>query len=198
MTVPISTYRIQFHKGFTFKDFNKILPYLHKLGVDTIYASPIFKAIPGSTHGYDVTCPLEINPEIGTEEELFAIAAELKKLGMKWLQDIVPNHMSFHPHNTWLMDVLKNGKKSVYSNYFDIDFSAADGRLMVPFLGQSLAEAIEDKSIQITEKENEFYIVTGDDFWPVNSATTKALAKANLSAINSSAESLQRIAESQY
>src|SRR3978361_206654 len=106
---PISTYRLQFHKGFTFSDFKKILPYLHELGVKTIYASPIFEATPGSNHGYDVVNPHRINPEIGTMSELKEISTILKAQGIGWLQDIVPNHMAFHPNNDWLMDVLENG-----------------------------------------------------------------------------------------
>ena len=65
---PISTYRIQFHKDFPFRRLQEIIPYLQQLGVKTLYASPIFEATPGSTHGYDATNPLQINPEIGTEE----------------------------------------------------------------------------------------------------------------------------------
>jgi maltooligosyltrehalose synthase len=62
---PVCTYRLQFHKGFTFNDFKAILPYLQDIGVKTIYASPIFAAVPDSNHGYDVTDPHRINPEIG-------------------------------------------------------------------------------------------------------------------------------------
>ena len=64
---PVATYRIQFHKDFTFHDLERIIPYLQKLGIKTIYASPIFTATPGSTHGYDGLDPNTINPEIGTE-----------------------------------------------------------------------------------------------------------------------------------
>ncbi|RZK78013.1 MAG: malto-oligosyltrehalose synthase, partial [Pedobacter sp.] len=117
---PISTYRIQFHSEFTFSDFEQIIPYLHQLGIKTIYASPIFEAVPGSMHGYDAVNPDKINPELGTLEQLRKIAAQLKEWGMSWIQDIVPNHMGFHHHNTWLMDVLKNGDNSAYRNYFDI------------------------------------------------------------------------------
>src|SRR4051812_8844878 len=117
---PISTYRIQFHQGFTFRDFRKVIPYLYELGVKTIYASPIFEAVPGSNHGYDVINPHRINPEIGTLEELQEISSELKQKEMYWLQDIVPNHMAFHPNNAWLMDVLKKGPDSRYVGCFDI------------------------------------------------------------------------------
>lgn len=144
---PVSTYRIQFHKGFNFKEFEAVIPYLSKLGIKTIYASPIFKAVPGSMHGYDVTDPLTINPEIGTLSELRRISKKLRKLGIGWLQDIVPNHMAFNPANSWLMDVLKKGKKSRYSGYFDILW---EDKLMVPFLGSSFDDALAEGEITIT------------------------------------------------
>ena len=92
---PIATYRLQFHKGFTFKDFENAFSYLQKLGVSTIYASPIFESIPGSTHGYDGLNPHNINQEIGTLEELQTISKKLAQENIGWLQDIVPNHMAF-------------------------------------------------------------------------------------------------------
>jgi maltooligosyltrehalose synthase len=144
---PVSTYRIQFHKDFTFKHLQGIIPYLRQLGIKTLYASPIFEATPGSMHGYDVVDPLKINPEIGTLEELRTISTQLKELGINWLQDIVPNHMAYHPNNKWLMDVLENGKESTYASYFDIgwDSDVYGGRIMVPFLGVSFDEAVDQK-----------------------------------------------------
>src|SRR5829696_7547531 len=111
---PIATYRIQFHKNFTFSDFQNTLPYLQKLGVSTIYASPIFEAVPGSTHGYDGLNPHRINPEIGNIEQLRVISQQLSAGSISWLQDIVPNHMAFHPKNDWLVDVLEKGPQSSY------------------------------------------------------------------------------------
>ena len=115
---PTSTYRIQFHRHFTFSDFERIIPYLDKLGVRTLYASPIVEAVPGSVHGYDSVNPQRINPEIGTETQLRAISRQLQQRGMQWIQDIVPNHMAFHPHNAWLMDVLEKGPLSNYASFF--------------------------------------------------------------------------------
>ncbi|WP_276133156.1 malto-oligosyltrehalose synthase [Polluticoccus soli] len=136
---PVSTYRIQFHKEFTFDDLEQIIPYLAKLGVGAIYASPIFKAVPGSNHGYDSVDPLTINPDIGTEDQLRSISRKLKEHGIGWIQDIVPNHMAYHSSNEWLMHVLEHGPKSEYAPVFDIDWQQ---KLMVPFLGGSLEEAL--------------------------------------------------------
>src|SRR5882724_7730714 len=76
-TRPLSTYRLQFHKGFRFTDAVRILPYLHSLGISHIYSSPILKARTGSTHGYDITDHNQLNPEVGSYEELKELVAEL-------------------------------------------------------------------------------------------------------------------------
>jgi maltooligosyltrehalose synthase len=149
MTInPISTYRIQFNKDFTFTDLEKIIPYLHQLGVRTVYASPIFESAPGSTHGYDATDPCKINPEIGTEEQLVNISRELKKKNMFWLQDIVPNHLAFHEKNQRLMDVLQYGQSSTFASWFDVLWDHPDfkGKLMVPFKDSELEKQIRSKA----------------------------------------------------
>src|SRR5438105_4177427 len=136
MNNPVATYRLQFHSEFTFDAFERIIPYLQKLGVSTIYASPVFEATPGSTHGYDGVNPHRINPEIGTEKQLKAISQKLKHDNINWLQDIVPNHMGFHQNNPWLMDLLEKGKLSLYANFFDAVWTSPlfrDEPLMVPF-----------------------------------------------------------------
>lgn len=198
MYKPASTYRIQFHKDFNFSSLDKIIPYLIDLGIDTLYASPIFEAIPGSTHGYDVVNPHYINPEIGTEKELLALAKKLKDAGISWLQDIVPNHMAFHPANLWLMDVLKKGTESSFATFFDIDLNQGDGRLMVPFLGEDLESAIENKSIRLKEVNGEFFLNTGESSWPVNEETTVKLLNENLKMRNNDPAFLKQITDAQH
>ena len=138
---PSATYRIQFHKDFRFRDLQPLLPYLARLGITTIYASPIFKARSGSTHGYDVTSAWQLNPEIGTMAEFEALQKSVKEHQLTWLQDIVPNHMAFHPDNKWLMDVFEKGPASRYYKAFDINWNYPDaalkGKVMEPFLGTS-------------------------------------------------------------
>src|SRR4029453_4410526 len=93
LVTPVATYRLQFHKGFGFKDAIKLVPYLASLGISHLYASPFLKARPGSPHGYDVIDHNAVNPEIGTERELNELIALLKKHGMGMVLDLVPNHM---------------------------------------------------------------------------------------------------------
>src|SRR3954453_21516378 len=69
-SIPESTYRLQLHKGFTFDDAVRIVPYLARLGITHCYASPYLKSTSGSMHGYDVVEHGVINPEIGGEEGL--------------------------------------------------------------------------------------------------------------------------------
>ncbi len=137
MHYPSATYRVQLNSEFTFKHLAEIIDYLHELGISTIYAAPITTSRKNSVHGYDVVDPSVINPQIGTLEELRALAAKLKEYNMNWLQDIVPNHMSFSEENQRLMDVLERGVDSPYYTYFDIDWQHknADGKLWVPVLG---------------------------------------------------------------
>ncbi|MES2828435.1 MAG: malto-oligosyltrehalose synthase [Bacteroidota bacterium] len=176
MLNPQSTYRIQFHSNFTFKELEEIVPYLRQLGIGAIYASPIFMSVPGSMHGYDGVDPNRINPELGTLNDLKRIAKKLKEAGISWIQDIVPNHMGFHHLNTWLMDVLRNGEKSVYRNHFDIiskDLEADP--LMAPFLGAELDSVIENKELSLVKKDSEDFLKYHDSLWPLRNGTNLSL-----------------------
>ena len=179
MNNPISTYRIQFHKDFNFDDFEKIIPYLQKLGVSTIYASPIFTSTPGSTHGYDGMNPHQISPELGTEEQLKEISRRLKSLNLNWLQDIVPNHMAFHPNNLWLMDVLEKGRQSVYASFFDIDWESRlnNGKLLVPFLGAPIQEVVNNE-IKLEYNGNRFVFNYFDSLYPLNPQSYAEILKS--------------------
>jgi (1->4)-alpha-D-glucan 1-alpha-D-glucosylmutase len=171
MQSPSSTYRIQLHAGFTFRDLEGIIDYLHELGISTVYASPITCAVKGSLHGYDGTNPSAINPEIGTEEDLDRLSALLKKYQMSWLQDIVPNHMAYTPDNPWLLDVLEKGEDSEFHRFFDIDWDHPDAslshRLMAPFLGESLEDSLKKGVIRLEYSSRGFNFRVNDDPYPV-------------------------------
>uniref|UniRef100_I2Q0B7 Malto-oligosyltrehalose synthase n=1 Tax=Desulfovibrio sp. U5L TaxID=596152 RepID=I2Q0B7_9BACT len=153
MTAPVSTYRLQFTRDFTFAQCGKVLDYLATLGVSHIYASPIFRARAGSTHGYDVCDHQEINPELGGEEAFRELAAQARERGLGWIQDIVPNHMAVSGDNKILVDVLENGTSSRYYHYFDIDwdhpYESIKGRMLAPFLGNFYGTTLENGEIVI-------------------------------------------------
>ncbi|MFD1256029.1 malto-oligosyltrehalose synthase [Mucilaginibacter terrae] len=175
MNNPVATYRLQFHSAFTFDDFERMISYLQKLGVSTIYASPVFEATPGSTHGYDGVNPLQINPEIGTDKQLRALSSKLKNLGINWLQDIVPNHMGFHQNNQWLMDVLEKGKLSFYASFFDAVWTSPlfkDEPMMVPFLGSTLEEIVNNGELRIAYLPQQGLVLQyADNVYPIKAAS---------------------------
>lgn len=167
--LPTSTYRVQLHAGFTFRDLAAILDYLYELGISTIYASPVTQAIMGSQHGYDVTGPQTINPEIGTEAEWEQITQTLKQRGMTWLQDIVPNHMAYASSNSWLFDVLERGKASEFYSFFDIQDAGerTDKQLMAPFLGNTLTECLQNRELSLDLTDRGLVIRYYENFYPV-------------------------------
>ncbi len=79
--IPASTYRFQFHKDFTLAKAQELIDYLSELGVTDVYSSPLLKARPGSTHGYDCVDHNKINDEIGTLEQFNKFSSSLKEKG---------------------------------------------------------------------------------------------------------------------
>lgn len=168
---PHTTYRIQFHKDFNFSHLEAALSYLQQLGVDTIYASPILTSTPGSRHGYDGIDVNQLNPELGTLADLRRIRKKLDQYGIKWLQDIVPNHMAFHTANAWLMDILEFGKASRYKSYFDTCYHGnmfAPGKLMVPVLKTELQQAIKEGELAVVRHDDKLYLRYGSDRYPLS------------------------------
>lgn len=150
--IPASTYRFQFHAGFRFEDARRLLPYLDKLGITDLYASPLLQACAGSTHGYNVADPRRLNPELGTEADFDSLARALKKRKMGLLLDIVPNHMAASPENPWWWDVLEKGPHSRYAPYFDIAWSAqgtGSPKLKLPLLGEAFEQALSEGKFRL-------------------------------------------------
>ena len=148
MRIPISTYRLQFNRDFRFTDALRLVDYLHELGITDLYASPILKARPGSTHGYDVTDPTRLNPELGTLEEFEELCRALQARGMGLILDIVPNHMAASLDNPWWFDVLEKGEGSAYAQFFDVNWESK--KVLLPILGKPYGEALDNHELRIT------------------------------------------------
>jgi (1->4)-alpha-D-glucan 1-alpha-D-glucosylmutase len=148
----IATYRLQFTPAFGFRAARAVLPYLRDLGISHLYASPIARATCGSQHGYDVCDPREVNPDLGTYDDLVALLKEVRAHGMGWIQDIVPNHLAMCPHNPFLWDVLTFGQRSRWAFLFDIDWTLPDfpGRILLPILGDSYAHLLQAGAFRLT------------------------------------------------
>jgi (1->4)-alpha-D-glucan 1-alpha-D-glucosylmutase len=172
LRIPVATYRLQFNRRFRFQDAQTLVPYLHQLGVSDLYASPIFKARLGSPHGYDVTDPSQLNPELGTEIEFKALVQKLKRYKMGLLLDIVPNHMAISPENPWWMDFLENGLCSPYAAFFDIDWSPAlENRVLLPILDSPYRKALENQELTLTLEGTGLFVRYHDYRWPLDVKT---------------------------
>ncbi len=99
-------------KGVTSK-----LNYLKELGIGAIYLTPIFKA--NTNHRYDTLDYFEIDPRLGDLSDLKELVKKAHELDILVCLDLVFNHTSFfHP---FFQDILKNGKKSKYYDFYMIE-----------------------------------------------------------------------------
>jgi (1->4)-alpha-D-glucan 1-alpha-D-glucosylmutase len=152
--VPLVTYRFQFTADFGFQAAADLVPYLAKLGVSHLYASPYLKARPGSTHGYDIVDHNAINPELGGIDGFERLVGALRQHGIKQILDFVPNHMGVGgSDNAWWLDVLEWGQDSPYAGYFDIDWDPdrryLQSKILVPFLGDQYGAVLESGALEL-------------------------------------------------
>ncbi|MFT3781967.1 MAG: malto-oligosyltrehalose synthase [Nibricoccus sp.] len=156
--VPVCTYRVQLNGRFTFNDLGGLLPYFTSLGVTDFYLSPIFSAVPGSLHGYDVTDYCKINPEIGGGDGFDLLTKRLRGADCDVVLDFVPNHMGIAGMlNRWWCDVLENGRMSPYARFFDIHWkeagSAGRPRVLVPILEDHYGKILEQGKITLVYQD---------------------------------------------
>jgi (1->4)-alpha-D-glucan 1-alpha-D-glucosylmutase len=160
---PAATYRLQLNGAFTFAQAAGIVDYLDRLGISDIYASPIFKARPGSLHGYDVLDHSEVNEELGGEDGLRFLAAALRERGMSLILDLVPNHMCIAgAENQRWSDVLENGPSSPSASFFDIDWAPPKedlhDKVLLPVLGDQYGRVLESGEIKVVREGGSFLV----------------------------------------
>jgi (1->4)-alpha-D-glucan 1-alpha-D-glucosylmutase len=178
--IPVSTYRLQFNYTFTFLDAARVIPYLHNLGISDVYASSYLKAVPGSLHGYDLTDPTSLNPEVGTAEDYEVFVQALKAHGMGHILDVIPNHMGIAgSSNPWWLDVLENGPSSSYAAFFDIDWrpikAELEDKVLLPILGDLYGVVLENQEITLDYAKGNFWIHYGDYRLPVSSKSCRMI-----------------------
>jgi (1->4)-alpha-D-glucan 1-alpha-D-glucosylmutase len=180
---------LQFNRWFTFAQAREIVPYLRKLGVSDIYASPYFQASPESMHGYDITDHNQLNAAIGSREEYDSFVGELRTHQMGQILDFVPNHMGvMQPGNKWWMDVLENGPSSMYAPYFDIDWhpikSDLHDKVLLPILTDQYGRVLERGEFKVQFEEGAFCLEYRSQRLPIAPGTYRyvlELALENLS-----------------
>lgn len=173
---PQATYRLQFNAGFTFADAHAIVAYLADLGISHVYASSYLTAAPGSTHGYDVTDPTRLDPELGPTDEYARWVAALRARGMAHILDVVPNHMGIAGSaNAWWQDVLENGESSLYANVFDIDWHPLklelEDKVLLPVLADAYGAVLERQELRLVYADGAFTIRYVDRIFPIGPGT---------------------------
>ena len=215
--VPSATYRLQFNRDCTLAQARALVAYLHELGISHIYASSLLKAVPGSRHGYDICDFQQLNPDLGTPDDLAKLHDELAQRQMGLVLDVVPNHMGIDGRNNrWWWDVLMHGTGSRYAGCFDIDWEAADprlqGKVAMPILAERYNEALVNGSIRVVENEGALClqyashtlpVSPGSLSWllrrpvkPVPAGETKAI-RAGLAELNHSPQALDEFIQKQ-
>ncbi|QMV17871.1 malto-oligosyltrehalose synthase [Granulicella sp. 5B5] len=170
--LPSSTYRLQFRASFSFDDAVGVLEYLSSLGISHVYSSPYLQAAPGSTHGYDVADFDKVNLELGGAEGLERFATRLSELELGQILDIVPNHMALARNNPYWHDVLENGRRSRYADYFDIDWESGELRMrnkvLLPILGDQYGLVLKSGLIQLAYRAPHFEVLCGEEHLPIS------------------------------
>ena len=146
--------------------------YFRDLGISHLYLSPLLAAAPGSTHGYDVVDHSRINPEVGSEDDLRALADSLHEAGMGAVVDLVPNHMCIaQPTNKLWYEVLENGEQAAATDFFDIDWGPPKaelaGKVLLPVLGDQFGRELEAGAVKVAFDGGSFHLLCGDRRFPL-------------------------------
>ena len=148
---PVASYRIQLTPSFGFAETIGVLDHLVDLGVSHLYLSPVAEAVPGSLHGYDVIDHTQVRADFGGPDGLRSLLDAAYARGLGVIIDHVPNHMSVaeaHLNQRW-WEMLRDGRNSPSARWFDVDWDAADGRVVVPKLGDPLDDVLADGGLSI-------------------------------------------------
>ena len=160
-SIPTATYRLQMSAHLHFDQVRQLVHVFADWESALCICRRSFAA-QGSTHGYDVVDPRELDPQLGSEEDFAAMAEELRAHGLGLLLDVVPNHMGIDdPHNVWWRDVLANGRASPFATYFDIDWHppkrSLEGKVLLPVLGESFGKVLESQQLETRLRERRFF-----------------------------------------
>ncbi|HEY1791081.1 MAG TPA: malto-oligosyltrehalose synthase [Verrucomicrobiae bacterium] len=200
-TWPRATYRLQFNEHFRLADALALIPYFQELGISHVYASPLFKAAAHSVHGYDVCDFGQLNPEIGTEDDLEKLVAALHERDMGLILDIVPNHMGVATdENAWWQDVLKNGRASKFASHFDVQWDTPDpklaGKVLIPVLGDQYERVLERGELKVESETSDLVLRYFEHKFPI--APGSFPLDVSLETLNSNRAALDELIQKQH
>lgn len=166
----VATYRFQLREGIDFDAVAARIPWLVDLGISHIYLAPIATARSGSTHGYDVVDPNEVDPVLGGQQGFERLCDAAHHAGLGVILDIVPNHMAFTPQNLYLRDVLRFGRDSEFARVFDIDWHK--GAILFPILDAPLGELVDTGQVTLDTSGKEACLLVYGQRFPLRERTT--------------------------
>lgn len=176
-----ASYRLQLTPAFDFAAATAVVPYLAELGISHIYLSPVFDAVRGSTHGYDVTNPARVRPELGGDAAFETLIATARAHGLGVIADIVPNHQAIGDNGYW-MDVLAHGRSSPYVNFFDLSLEEP-GEVMniaLPVLAEPYGVELLAGRIRLVVEDEQLRVAYGSARFPLAPDSAAALVTSSL------------------
>lgn len=200
-----ATYRLQFTPTFGFAEAAALAPLLAELGISHVYASPVFEAVAGSTHGYDVTDPGRVREALGGEAGWQALSDTLAAHGLGLVADIVPNHMAL-AGNPWWTDVLAHGPRSRYAHYFDLrEPDDATTTVLIPLLAEPYGVELEAGRLTLVAEGGTLQLAYGRERLPLSPESLTPLldgasgdAAAVAARLNGDREALHALLENQH
>ncbi len=190
MKIPIASYRLQLTPSFRFEHVEALAEYFHDLGISHLYAAPFFASRAGSDHGYDVVEMNRLNDQLGGRTGFEKLADRINQLGLKWIQDIVPNHRAFDGDNPLLMDIFEKGPQSEYYRYFDIywehPYENIRGRVLAPFLGDFFGRCLERGEITVGFDERGFRVHYYERSFPLKYESYATILSHNIMTLRKS------------
>lgn len=123
------------------------LDYIHKLGANVIWLSPVYKS-PNDDNGYDISDYYSIMDEFGTMEDMEQLIKEASERDIRIVMDLVANHTS--TSHAWFRTAIED-KQSKYHDYyyFRKNTGTVPNDLQSVFLGSAWEE---------TPDRDEFYL----------------------------------------
>jgi len=97
------------------KKMKEKIPYMKELGATYLHLMPIFKTPEGDNDGgYAVSSYREVNPELGTMDDLKDLAGEMRNHGISLVLDFVFNHTA--DDHEWA--IKSNAGEEEFQNYY--------------------------------------------------------------------------------
>jgi (1->4)-alpha-D-glucan 1-alpha-D-glucosylmutase len=172
--VPVSTYRLQVRPEFGYDDAAAVVDHLAALGVGHAYLSPVLQPTPGSAHGYDVVDHSRLNEEAGGRPAFERLVDALHERGLGAVADVVPNHMAVPTPanlNAALWSVLRDGPRSPFARWFDVDWDSPDHALLMPVLGSRIGQVLGNGELSLDTSGDEPLLRYYDHVFPVRPGT---------------------------